>query len=684
MLRLPPRARTGLGLVALLVLAAALRWPFWREALRTPLDGDTSLLALMALHPAQTGTTLWGQPYGSPLEAWLLAPFLALTGPRSLTVHVFYFTLGLLLVPAAFLVARRLEPGIEWHAATLAAAPSAYLLLLSASPPPLYPLELLMCAALLGGALALERRLARGEAVGLALLLWGGLAGLAFWTHLMAASVVATGLAFLACSAGPLRRRLWPALVGLVLGAWPLALGFDWSVAASSRQTESFLEHLRDLLPALHRPLAGLLGGHAPLLCDDERHVVGAPLLVALTLAIVAAWALAAAWRSPRPPGVALLGWCLAACVMLFVLPARSSPHTLRFLTPAWLPGLLLMARGAVARLGARRAWAVVALVCGLQLVCSVRLLQAWHAADRRAAPFLLPDLEPVRGFLEARGVHHAYAEYATAYRLTFESGERLVASPPWNERFRHHPLPLLDEVRYGGRVAWILRDAMASDLPTTRLFEAALAPLGGRWQKRALGDAVVYWDFRPPFGPALASPTAPGPLVDGDVTTFEARGPGQSVEVTLHPGQPPAALTVLTPPRGAALPRAFAVEASLDGQRFEVLERWRPEDARGRPLWLNGHPQYAAERDAFSLALPPRPWRALRLVSSDPRDEWSVAELLVHPAGDPSGWEAAALETWPARRARAADPARARRADTLFRGMLAGRHQGSGLAPRR
>ncbi len=221
MLRLPPRARTGLGLVALLVLAAALRWPFWREALRTPLDGDTSLLALMALHTAQTGTTLWGQPYGSPLEAWLLAPFLALTGPRSLTVHVFYFTLGLLLVPAAFLVARRLEPGIEWHAATLAAAPSAYLLLLSASPPPLYPLELLMCAALLGGALALERRLARGEAVGLALLLWGGLAGLAFWTHLMAASVVATGLAFLACSAGPLRRRLWPALVGLVLGAWP-------------------------------------------------------------------------------------------------------------------------------------------------------------------------------------------------------------------------------------------------------------------------------------------------------------------------------------------------------------------------------------------------------------------------------------------------------------------------------
>jgi hypothetical protein len=250
-----------------------------------------------------------------------------------------------------------------------------------------------------------------------------------------------------------------------------------------------------------------------------------------------------------------------------------------------------------------------------------------------------------------------------------------VIASPPWNERFRHHPLPLLDEVRYGGRVAWVLRDAMASDLPTTRAFEAALAPLGGRWQKRALGDAVVYWDFRPPFGPAVASPTAPGPLVDGDVSTFEAREPGQSVEATLDPGQPPAALTVLTPALGPGLPRAFAVEASLDGQRFETLERWRPEDARSRPLWLNGHPQYAAARDAFSLALPPRPWRALRLVSLDPRDRWSVAELLLHPAQDQPAWEAAPPESWAARLGRPAAAARARRADTLFRRMLAERH---------
>ncbi len=679
----PARARTALGLAAVLSLAVACRWPFWREAAATPLDGDRALVALMALHPAQTGTTLWGQPYGSPVGAWLLAPWLWLTGPRALTVHAFYFALGLLLVPATFLVARALERGAEWHAATLSAAPSAYMLLLSAAPPPLYSLELLLCAALLGMALALEPRLASGQRPGRALLLWGLLAGLALWNHLMAVSVVATGLALFAWRAGPPRRRLWPVLAGLLPGLLLLAHGFDWRVAASFRERETLVEHLRELLPALHRPLLGLLGAQAPLLCDD-RHLVQAPLPVALALVAAVAWALPWAWRSRRTPGTALLAASLVAGLAVFVAPARSEPHTLRFITPLWVPGVVLLARGAVARLGRRRAWAVVALVCGLQSVCSLRLLRAWHGADRAAAPFLLPDLEPVRSFLAARGVHHAYAEYATAYRLTFESGERLVVSPPWNERFRHHPLPLLDEVRYGGRVAWILRDVMASDLPTTRAFEAALAPLGGRWQKQALGDAVVYWDFRPPFGPAAAGAAAGGPSSDGDVTTCEAREPGQSIELALAPGQPPAALTVLTPPRGPGLPRAFAVEASLDGQRFEVLERWRPEDARGRPVWLNGHPQYASERDAFSLSLPPRPWRALRLVSLDPREEWCVAELLLHSAGSQPAWEAAPLEDWAARRARPAEASRVRRADTLFRRMLAARHQGRAAAPSR
>ena len=50
-----------------LLAGVVVRGPFWIEALKTPVDGDTAIVGLMARHLGQ-GTTLWGQPYGSPLD----------------------------------------------------------------------------------------------------------------------------------------------------------------------------------------------------------------------------------------------------------------------------------------------------------------------------------------------------------------------------------------------------------------------------------------------------------------------------------------------------------------------------------------------------------------------------------------------------------------------------------------
>ena len=74
-----PSVRHPLPLAVL--LGVVVRAPFWAEALRTPVDGDTAILGLMARHLGR-GTTMWGQPYGSPLEAWLAAPVFALMGAR--------------------------------------------------------------------------------------------------------------------------------------------------------------------------------------------------------------------------------------------------------------------------------------------------------------------------------------------------------------------------------------------------------------------------------------------------------------------------------------------------------------------------------------------------------------------------------------------------------------------------
>ena len=138
---------------------------------------------------------MWGQPYGSPVEAWLAAPFFALLGSSAATLRAVYFLLGLALIPAAWALGRALDPRAALPAAVLVACPAPYLLLMAALPPPMYPAALLLSAV---G--ADPRPYAAASAAGprwLLLVGWGIAAGLALWTHLMTAPAVVAAGAFL-------------------------------------------------------------------------------------------------------------------------------------------------------------------------------------------------------------------------------------------------------------------------------------------------------------------------------------------------------------------------------------------------------------------------------------------------------------------------------------------------------
>ena len=117
--------------------------------------------------------------------------------------------------------------------------------------------------------------------------------------------------------------------------------------------------------------------------------------------------------------------------------------------------------------------------------------------------------------------MRHAYASYGPAYRLTWESGERIVASQPWNERFRHWPLPFLDEVRFAKNVAWVLTPSIPTDLPAPDDFERSMGRLGGRWRRLEVGRAVVFLAFVPPYSPEVSSWPGAGAAGDGDLRTF-------------------------------------------------------------------------------------------------------------------------------------------------------------------
>ena len=63
----------------------------------------------MARHPG-VGTTMWGQPYGSPVDSWVATPFVAAWGPSIEALRLPVFLLGLGLVPVAYGLARQLHP----------------------------------------------------------------------------------------------------------------------------------------------------------------------------------------------------------------------------------------------------------------------------------------------------------------------------------------------------------------------------------------------------------------------------------------------------------------------------------------------------------------------------------------------------------------------------------------------
>jgi 4-amino-4-deoxy-L-arabinose transferase-like glycosyltransferase len=671
------------GLPLAILLGLVVRVPFWIEALRTPVDGDTAIVGLMARHPGQ-GTTLWGQPYGSPLESWLAAPFVAALGPTTEALRLFYFLLGLALIPAAYTLAGRLDGRAALPAAIVVACPPPYFLLLASLPPPLYPSVLVILAYLLALTLRLGDRFADEAPPPMHLrALAGVLAGLALWTHLMSAGVIAACAVFLFARARGRRRLLAPALLALLACSAPLWVraltdGSAIRIVSVSDRRQTTLEHLREVLPRLHEPLGGLLGSHVPMVADDPEFVVWSPRAVAAAAIFIYGACLVFAARSLRDPHIALLLAAAGLTVLAFPFPLRSGPATLRFLTPLYLPVAALVAWVTAARIASRRAWIVVLVLCGLHLGGSTRLLQAWRNADRRAAPFLLPDLAPVREALERHGIRRAYASYGPAYRLTYESGERVVVSQPWNERFLHHPLPYLDEVRFAVRTAWVLTPRIPSDLPAPSELEAALGRGGGTWRRTDVPGALVYHDFVPPYAAQGTPLPGAGAAGDGDLRT--ALAPSAREPTLLRLPAPTAldAVTLIAGLEGPRLLRSMDVEVSADGVTFEVVAQRRRRGEREDLRWVNGHPQFVLDHDLLSIPLGGRTVAALRVSPIASSDPWRLAEVMIHPAtGTRFPWDDPldpALGWRERRRTLIANP-RADREDWYYRRLLAERH---------
>src|SRR6267378_2583057 len=174
----------AIGLTIALVVGLALRVGVMASPLGE-LDGDEAVVGLMARHIAFLGDRpvfYYGQPYLGSLEAFSAAPLFRLFGSSTLLLKLVptAFSLGFLVLSAA--LARRLfGTGPALATAAYLAVPPSMWAVWSTKARGGYAELLFLGQALLLVTLALTPSPSRGLA-----LLWGILAGLAFWTHPLA------------------------------------------------------------------------------------------------------------------------------------------------------------------------------------------------------------------------------------------------------------------------------------------------------------------------------------------------------------------------------------------------------------------------------------------------------------------------------------------------------------------
>jgi hypothetical protein len=600
-----PNRRQILGLAALVAAFVLVRGPLHRVTFALPVSNDDAILLLMGRHvlSGELATILWNQPYNGALDAYLLAPFLALLSHHA--AYRLYQLIGaVLLVALAGLIARRLGGrNAGWAAALLAAWGTPYMALMAATgPPPNFLMPLVTGFPLLAALAALE-----GRAFGRWTLLGLGLVcGLAVWNSSLAIPAfagMALGLALAGLRPRPLSALLLA--VGAVLGASPLvvarvigASGSKVTTAASAVTAIRPVHEWKQGASALGHALAGLTGLQIPLVVDGKpRESLPLALLVLLATGLLIA--LVAGIRSRRT--LPLVGWALTLAGA-FWLSRRTGPDELRYLYGLH-PSLL-----ALAGLGIARAWEwrrPVAVALGLALLVpwawgERRLIERWQDPAYAEKVWEVPALDPALEALRASGTRSAYASLQFAGRITLETKGAVIASQAWNERIPGDPLRFRDEVDLDPAPAWVLSERISYGMPRAAGFRELLRSIGGTWSEKPAGDLVEFGAFQPPYDEAR-----PVPARDLSPATITGQALGSSVL-----DRDPTTLWVATTglARGSGLvlrvspPRRLSAMALLvDLERSPLAVPWAASiggaivaqgPVRAGMQWVNGAPR--------------------------------------------------------------------------------------------
>jgi hypothetical protein len=382
-------------------------------------NSDEAVLGLMARHvlDGEFTTFLWGTPYGGPHEAWLAAPLFGVFGSSVAALRVVPIALDLAGVVLLWRVGRRT---IGERQAVIAAAlcwiwpPETMMLAIKEIG--FYASNTFYCSLIL---LLVLRAYERPDAKRVGLL--GLVLGLAVWETTQIVPLAVPAVLWLVWRRPAVVRQAWAAVPLAVVGALPFIV---WTVQhhfkslmMGSGLESTYWWRLRTYAsPVL--PMA--LGLRLPAGQEWQVPAVvgGALFVAALVLFVVGAYV------SRRRPVSLLYAVCLAYPFVMAISPrsyGTIDPHYVTSLMPVFALLVAQLARNAVAS--------------ALVVAAGAALTFGWVHDSYDKLQHSRPDsstlprsIAPLIATLDELRVDRVYTTYWIAYRLDFESRERIIA----------------------------------------------------------------------------------------------------------------------------------------------------------------------------------------------------------------------------------------------------------------
>ncbi len=430
------RLRAVLPFAALALIAAALT-AWWIASARIPRGADQAVVALMARHILEGRghpVFYWGSTYGGTLEPHLLAAAFALFGATPAVFRAFYVVLwALYLCGLTALTVRFFGRRAGVVAAAYLAVPPFFLPYKVLTSDGAYASVALLGLAVLWIAFEIDARLEEGRPAGSLFALLGLTAGVGAWVTPVTLPLPAVALLWLL-----VRRGKRPSPASLLTAAAAMLLGAAPSIVWNVRHAFASLR-ARELAPAAGAGLAanllGFFGASLPVFLGAARPQFSSDAAASfpgsyVVVPLVTAALVVSALRDVRDRRIQLLVATLALLAAGTVVVARLAPREPRYLVAAYGALVPLVASSvAGARRGLPRALAAGGLVVLLASDLSGAVRARRHLSDADDSQVSGP-LGPLLAELRRIGATRVWSNYWTAYRVTFESGGSILATP--------------------------------------------------------------------------------------------------------------------------------------------------------------------------------------------------------------------------------------------------------------